>query len=88
MNNKINQQFDEIKNILKDVNYELAFEYILWTKDKAKIKFNKKLPNFPIINNHIYWCNLGINIGSEQNKIRHSFPTRRSSDLKILILLY
>ncbi len=70
MNNKINQQFDEIKNILKDVNYELAFEYILWTKDKAKIKFNKKLPNFPIINNHIYWCNLGINIGSEQNKIR------------------
>lgn len=28
------------------------------------------MPEFPIYNNFIYWCNLGINIGSEQNKLR------------------
>ena len=39
-------------------------------KEKAKLKYNGIIPNFPIYNNFIYWCNLGINIGSEQNKIR------------------
>lgn len=47
-----------------------GIEYSTWTKDKANLKYNKQLPNFPITNNFIYWCNLGINIGSEQNKLR------------------
>lgn len=70
MNDEINQQFDETKYILENVNNDLALEYATWTKDKARIKFTKKIPPFAITNNYIYWCNLGINIGSEQNKIR------------------
>lgn len=70
MKDKINQEIIATKNILQSVNDNMALEYAIWTKDKAKIKFTKTLPSFPITSNYIYWCNLGINIGSEQNKIR------------------
>ena len=70
MNKAIEQQFFNTKVILENVRDNLALEYAIWTKDKAKIKFTKELPPFEITNNFIYWCNLGINIGSEQNKIR------------------
>lgn len=70
MKNEINHQFDETKYILENVNKDSALEYSIWIKDKAKIKFTKEMPTFAITNNYIYWCNLGINIGSEQNKIR------------------
>lgn len=70
MNNEISQQFSKAQNILENISTDLAFEYAKWTNDKAKIKFTKKLPSFAITSNYIYWCDLGINIGSEQNKIR------------------
>lgn len=44
MNDEINQQFDETKYILENVNNDLALEYATWTKDKARIKFTKKIP--------------------------------------------
>lgn len=47
-----------------------AVDYSMWTKEKAKLKYNKDIPKFSIYNNFIYWCNLEINIGSEQNKLR------------------
>ena len=70
MNEEINKQFNETIDILSDIDEVSAIEYATWTKDKANMKFKKDIPSFPITSNYIYWCNLGINIGSEQNKIR------------------
>lgn len=67
---KIKKQIDEIENILEDVSEKGALEYAKWMNEKADIKFNRMMPKFPITSNYIYWCNLGVNIGSEQNKIR------------------
>lgn len=87
MNDEMNQQFDETKDILKNINNDLALEYATWTKDKAKIKFQKNIPTFPITNNFIYWCNLGINIGSEQNKIRPAIIIRTQTNSPICTIL-
>lgn len=87
MNDAINQQLDETKEILENVNDDLALEYAMWTKDKAKIKFQKNIPTFPITNNFIYWCNLGINIGSEQNKIRPAIIIRTETNSPICTIL-
>ena len=87
MNNTVNQQLLETKIILEKVNNNLALEYAKWTKDKAKIKFKKKLPPFAITNNFIYWCNLGINIGSEQNKIRPILIAKTKKEYTICTIL-
>ena len=73
---EINKQFEEAIEILNDIDYNEALEYATWSKEKAKIKFQRDIPSFHITNNHIYWCNLGINIGSEQNKIRPAIVIR------------
>lgn len=70
MNNEIVEKFKELENLFKTINGVDKLEFLEWMKQKADIKYNKKLPSFPIYNNFIYWCNLGINIGSEQNKLR------------------
>lgn len=87
MNDEINQQFNETKDILKNVNTDLASEYATWTKDKAKIKFAKKMPLFAITNNYIYWCNLGVNIGSEQNKIRPVLIAKTKKESSVCTIL-
>lgn len=53
------------------------------------MKFKKDIPNFPITSNYIYWCNLGINIGSEQNKIRPVLvvKTKRNSPICTILPL-
>ena len=72
MNKEIHENIIETEKILLNINEVDAIEYSIWTKEKekAKLKYNGIIPNFPIYNNLIYWCNLGINIRSEQNKIR------------------
>lgn len=87
MNKEINQQFNETQNILENINNNLALEYAKWTKDKSKIKFQKNIPTFPITNNFIYWCHLGINIGSEQNKIRPAIIIRTQTNSPICTIL-
>lgn len=87
MNNEINKQFYETKSILENVNDELAISYATWTKDKAEIKFTKKIPLFPITSNYIYWCNLGNNIGSEQNKIRPVLIVKTKKESPICTVL-
>lgn len=86
-NDEINIQLNEVKNILKNVNNELALDYSVWTKDKADIMFNKSFPSFKITSNYIYWCNLGINIGSEQNKIRPVLIVKTKKDSPICTIL-
>lgn len=84
---EINRQFDETKSILNSIDINEAIEYATWTKDKAKIKFQKNIPSFPITNNFIYWCNLGINIGSEQNKIRPAIIVRTQTSSSVCTIL-
>lgn len=89
MNEEINKQFNETIDILSGIDESSAIEYATWTKDKAKIKFKKDIPSFPITSNYIYWCNLGINIGSEQNKIRPVLvvKTKRNSPICTILPL-
>lgn len=70
MNKEIHENIIEIENLLQSINNTDSVEFSKWTKEKANLKYNEKVPKFPVYNNYIYWCNLGINIGSEQNKIR------------------
>lgn len=47
------------------------------------------MPDFAITTNYIYWCNLGVNIGSEQNKIRPVIviKTKKESSICTVLLL-
>lgn len=87
MNNEINIQFNETKEILKKVNENLAIEYAIWMKNKAKIKFENEISAFPITSNYIYWCDLGINIGSEQNKIRPVLIVKTKKESSVCTVL-
>lgn len=87
MNKDINKEISETQIILNNIDDTTALEYATWTKDKAKIKFQKNMPTFPITNNFIYWCDLGINIGSEQNKIRPAIIIRTQTNSPICTIL-
>lgn len=56
-------------------------------KEKSKMKFQKEIPTFPITNNYIYWCNLGVNVGSEQNKIRPVLIVKTKKESSICTIL-
>ena len=87
MNQEIDKQFDETKCILNTICDESSIEYATWTKDKAYIKFKKEIPDFKITSNYIYWCNLGVNIGSEQDKIRPVLVIKTKINAKICTIL-
>lgn len=87
MNKEINKQFNETIDILSDIDESSAIEYATWTKDKANLRYNSEMPKFPIYNNFIYWCNLGINIGSEQNKLRPVLVVKTSSASPVCTIL-
>lgn len=87
MKQRIRKKFDETEKILENVNEKEAIEYATWTEEKAQIKFKKSMPKFSITNNYIYWCNLGINIGSEQNKIRPVLVIKTKSNSPICTIL-
>jgi len=70
MNKEIYKNIKETQSLLQTINNSDTVEFSEWIKEKCNIRYNGQLPKFPIYNNFIYWCNLGINIGSEQNKIR------------------
>lgn len=70
MNYEIHNIIEETENLLNGIDTTDAIQFSKWTKEKANLRYNGSLPKFPIYNNFIYWCNLGINIGSEQNKLR------------------
>lgn len=70
MNEEIRKNIKETENLLQIINNTDTIEFSKWTNEKANLRYNGKMPEFPIYNNFIYWCNSGINIGSEQNKLR------------------
>ena len=87
MNSEIHINIKETENLLKSINNSDAIQFSEWTKEKANLRYNGKLPKFPIYNNFIYWCNLGINIGSEQNKLRPVLILRSSKNSHICTIL-
>lgn len=87
MHDEIDESFTKTKNILKNIDDNIALEYAKWTEDKAKIKFINNIPNFAITINYIYWCNLGINIGSEQNKIRPVLVIKSKKESSVCTVL-
>lgn len=70
MNEEIHNNIEDAENLLYSFPTTDAIEFSKWTKEKVNLRYKGQLPKFPIYNNFIYWCNLGINIGSEQNKLR------------------
>lgn len=87
MNTEIHINIKETENLLKNINNSDAIHFSEWTKEKANLRYNGKLPKFPIYNNFIYWCNLGINIGSEQNKLRPVLILKTSKNSPICTIL-
>ena len=87
MNNEIYNNIKYTENLLNDINSTDAIEFSKWTKEKANLRYNGKLPKFPLYNNFIYWCNLGINVGSEQNKLRPVLVLRTSKNSPICTIL-
>ena len=86
-NEQIHKNLEDAKNILLNQTENDALEFSDWTKEKASVKYTKKMPTFAITNNFIYWCDLGINIGSEQNKIRPVLVVRTQTNSPICTIL-
>lgn len=87
MNIEIHNNIEETENLLNSINTADSIQFSEWTKEKANLRYNGQLPKFPIYNNFIYWCNLGINIGSEQNKLRPVLVLRTSKNSLICTVL-
>ncbi|MBQ8044058.1 MAG: type II toxin-antitoxin system PemK/MazF family toxin [Clostridia bacterium] len=87
MNNEIHNNINHTERILQKINLPECVEYAEWMKEKAELKFNALIPKIPIYNNFIYWCNLGINIGSEQNKIRPCIIVRSFSSSTLCTII-
>ncbi len=87
MNKEIQSNIKEIEGLLEAINTLDAVEFSGWTKEKLILRYNGYFPKFPIYNNFIYWCNLGINIGSEQNKLRPVLIIRTSKNSSICAIL-
>ena len=87
MNNEIHNNIKQTENLLSFFNSDDAIQFSEWTKEKTNLRYNGKIPKFPIYNNFIYWCNLGINIGSEQNKLRPVIILRTSKSSPICTVL-
>lgn len=75
------------EQILNSSKFNNAIEFAEWTYQKSNLKFKENYPSFPIYNNFIYWCNLGINIGSEQNKLRPVLILRSLKNSPICTIL-
>lgn len=87
MNNEIFQNIRKTESLLQSINTIDSIEFSEWTKEKANLRYNKTMPSFPIYNNFIYWCNLGINIGSEQNKLRPVIILKTSKNSTICSII-
>ena len=87
MNNEIHINIKETENLLENINNSDAIQFSEWTKEKANLRYYGKLHKFPIYNNFIYWCNLGINIGSEQNKLIPVLILKTSKNSPICTIL-
>lgn len=87
MNYEIHNNIVEAENLLSSIHNVDAIQFSEWIREKSNLRYNGNLPKFPIYNNFIYWCNLVINIGSEQNKLRPVLILRSSKNSPICTIL-
>lgn len=87
MNYEIHNNIVEAENLLSSIHNVDAIQFSEWIREKSNLRYNGNLPKFPIYNNFIYWCNLGINIGSEQNKLRPVLILKTSKNSPICTIL-
>lgn len=87
MNKEIHENIQNTENLLQSINTIDTIEFSKWIKEKTELKYRGNMPIFPIYNNFIYWCNLGINIGSEQNKLRPVIIIRTSKNSSISTII-
>lgn len=87
MNKEIRKNMEEIEKVLQYISNPNALEFSEWTKEKVNLRYNGQMPKFPIYNNFIYWCNLGINVGSEQNKLRPVLVVKTSKNSPICTII-
>lgn len=87
MNKEIHDNIQKTENLLQAINTIDTIEFSEWIKEKTELKYKGNMPIFPIYNNFIYWCNLGINIGSEQNKLRPVIIIRTSKNSSISTII-
>ena len=87
MNKEIHENMQNAENLLQSINTIDTIEFSEWIKEKAELKYKGNMPIFSIYNNFIYWCSLGINIGSEQNKIRPVIIIRTSKNSSIATII-
>lgn len=87
MNKEISKNIKEIEKLLKTINNYDTLEFSEWINEKANLRYNGQIPKFPIYNNFIYWCNLGINVGSEQNKLRPVLILKTSKNSPICTII-
>ena len=87
MNDKVYVNFEETQHILEKQSDIEGSSFSEWTKEKAKFRYQTALPNFPIYNNFIYWCDFGLNIGSEQNKLRPVIIVRTENKSSICTVI-
>lgn len=87
MINTIHYNIEETEKLLTTINSSDTIEFSEWMREKANFRYNGNFPKFPIYNNFIYWCNLGINIGSEQEKLRPVLILKTSKNSPICSIL-
>ena len=87
MNEQIHNNLNDTEVILQNINNDDTIEFSKWTKDKATLRYNTPISKIPIYNNFIYWCNLGLNVGSEQNKLRPVLVVKTSAASPICTIL-
>ena len=87
MKAKIHNKIENVDSFLQEINNEDALEFAIWTMEKVILRYKTKSERFPIYNNFIYWCNLGVNIGSEQNKLRPAIIVRTSKKSPICTIV-
>lgn len=81
-------QIEECKETLLNNNNEDSLEFAKWTNKKAKLRFNEETTkNFYIMNNCIYWADLGRNIGSEQDKHRPVLVVRSERNAEVCSII-
>lgn len=87
VNKEIRKNMDETEKVLQSIDNSDTLDFSEWTKEKVNLRYNGQIPKFPIYNNFIYWCNLGINVGSEQNKLRPVLIVKTSKNSPICTII-
>lgn len=83
----VHENFLEAEDIVRRKSNDKGIDFSNWTKEKSELKYIADMPSFPIYNNFIYWCNFGINIGSEQNKKRPAIIIRTENKSNICTVI-